>query len=670
MPLPTPNLDNRSFQDIVDEAKRLIPQYCPEWTDHNVSDPGVALVELFAWMTEMVLYRVNQVPDKNYIKFLEILGIRLDPPRSARARVTFYLSAPQQTDIIIPQETETATLRTETAPAIVFTTEADLVIQPPVVLGAYTHSPRRGAEGWVQHDLNRLTLPGQSIILFPNPPVPDDAFYVALEKDHSDHVLALNVGCKTAGGAGVDPSNPPLKWQVWQGNLGQWADCALEHDGTGGFNLDGEIVLNVPAMTPGDFAGLHAYWLRCRLTEVQASSLRYEVSPEFERHFRTESKGGTVGARHATTVSGEIVGVSDGSPGQTFKLLNTPVLAREALTDYLSVEVPGNEPERWREVADFGDTGENDRCFTLDSLDGTLALGPALLQPDGSVYRFGSVPPKGSVLRFTRYQHGGGFVGNVSPGAISVPKTSIPYVASVTNRERALGGRDAQSLEDAKLKAARYLRSPRRAVTADDFEFHATQVPGISRACCLAPGEQPGDAAAIKPGHVFLIVLPQIDRPERPQPEMVVLSEGLRQGVLEYLRARCVLGVGLEVRLPEITWVSVTAELMVSQESHLGLMGEVQQRAETELYRYLNPYTGGVRREGWPFGRDVHLSEIYGILQKIPSVEYVEAVRVEISQSGVQGPFKPAPPRVVLPRHGMVCSARHEILVRRVAPNE
>ena len=59
-------LDDRRFQDIVDQAKRLIPQYCPEWTDHNVSDPGVALIELFAWMTDLLLYRVNQVPDKMY----------------------------------------------------------------------------------------------------------------------------------------------------------------------------------------------------------------------------------------------------------------------------------------------------------------------------------------------------------------------------------------------------------------------------------------------------------------------------------------------------------------------------------------------------------------------------------------------------------------------------
>src|SRR3954452_23334879 len=113
MPLPTPQLDDRRFQDIVDQAKTLIPQYCPEWTDHNVSDPGVALIELFAWMTDLMLYRVNQVPDRLYVKFLEMLGVRLEAPRAAVAPLTFYFSAPQTSDVVIVAGTEVATVRAE-----------------------------------------------------------------------------------------------------------------------------------------------------------------------------------------------------------------------------------------------------------------------------------------------------------------------------------------------------------------------------------------------------------------------------------------------------------------------------------------------------------------------------------------------------------------------------
>ena len=78
MPLPSHPLDDRSFQDLVDEAKKRIPLYCPEWTDHNVSDPGVTLIELFAWMMDILLFRLNQVPRQHYIRLLELLGIQLD----------------------------------------------------------------------------------------------------------------------------------------------------------------------------------------------------------------------------------------------------------------------------------------------------------------------------------------------------------------------------------------------------------------------------------------------------------------------------------------------------------------------------------------------------------------------------------------------------------------
>ncbi len=75
MSLPIPNLDDRSFDDLIKEAKALIPTYNKEWTNFNPSDPGITLLELFSWLSEMVIYRINQVPEENYRKFLKLLGI-------------------------------------------------------------------------------------------------------------------------------------------------------------------------------------------------------------------------------------------------------------------------------------------------------------------------------------------------------------------------------------------------------------------------------------------------------------------------------------------------------------------------------------------------------------------------------------------------------------------
>ena len=95
MALPAPNLDDRRFQDLVDDAKRMVMRRCPEWTDHNVSDPGVTLIETFAFMTDQLLFRLNQVPDRMYVKFLELVGVELFSAVPARVDLVFSLTAPR-----------------------------------------------------------------------------------------------------------------------------------------------------------------------------------------------------------------------------------------------------------------------------------------------------------------------------------------------------------------------------------------------------------------------------------------------------------------------------------------------------------------------------------------------------------------------------------------------
>jgi predicted phage baseplate assembly protein len=111
--LPAPNLDDRTFQDLVDDAKRLVQQRCPEWTDHNVSDPGVTLIEAVAQMVDQLIYRLNRVPDLNYIRFLELIGVELRPPAAARGQATFWLSAPQPQTVRVRAESQVATPRTD-----------------------------------------------------------------------------------------------------------------------------------------------------------------------------------------------------------------------------------------------------------------------------------------------------------------------------------------------------------------------------------------------------------------------------------------------------------------------------------------------------------------------------------------------------------------------------
>jgi hypothetical protein len=74
MPLQLPNLDDHTYDDLVQEAKSLIPTYAPDWTNHNPSDPGITLIELFAYLTEMLNYRLNRVTDANTEAFLKLIN--------------------------------------------------------------------------------------------------------------------------------------------------------------------------------------------------------------------------------------------------------------------------------------------------------------------------------------------------------------------------------------------------------------------------------------------------------------------------------------------------------------------------------------------------------------------------------------------------------------------
>ena len=74
MPLELPNLDDRTYDDLLAEALSMIPTYAPEWTNHNPSDPGITLIELFAYLTEMQIYRINRVTEDNVISFLKLLN--------------------------------------------------------------------------------------------------------------------------------------------------------------------------------------------------------------------------------------------------------------------------------------------------------------------------------------------------------------------------------------------------------------------------------------------------------------------------------------------------------------------------------------------------------------------------------------------------------------------
>ena len=237
MSLPIPNLDDRRFQDIVDEARRLIASYCPEWTNLESSDPGVTLIELFAWMSEMVMFRLNQVPDVFYTRMLDLMGVQPFPPQAARTEVTFLLAPGYVDELAVPRGTLVSTAGRE---PVVFATVEDLVVGQPTLVAARVG----GADGSATDAWHPLHDEHSLVSVFASPPTPGDAFYLGFAGSLAGIVLRLDLGAQIAG-IGVDPSDPPIQWEVWS-DLG-WLAAMVQDDETGGLARDGAVTLLVRA---------------------------------------------------------------------------------------------------------------------------------------------------------------------------------------------------------------------------------------------------------------------------------------------------------------------------------------------------------------------------------------------------------------------------------------
>lgn len=129
MTIELPNLDDRRFKDLVDEVRALIPRYAPEWTDHNASDPGITLIELFAWVTESIFYRANRAHEASQARLLELLGADFKPARPASITLNVVAHGMTGERVIPAGETLTAVPPRGGGP-LVFETIEDLWLRP------------------------------------------------------------------------------------------------------------------------------------------------------------------------------------------------------------------------------------------------------------------------------------------------------------------------------------------------------------------------------------------------------------------------------------------------------------------------------------------------------------------------------------------------------------
>ena len=729
--LPKSNLDDRTFDELVQECILRIPRYCPEWTNYNPGDPGITLVEMFAWLTDQMLSRFNQVPRRYYVTFLEMLGIRLQPPVTAKVDLTFYLTKAQSEPKLIAAGTEVGTIRTETEEAVVFTTDEDLIIGLPRVThllianeterkpSIFNDFPPQEEIDWQNLgsiDLFDTCYPGNCFYLVLDAPQVEsnqgsiinlDDNYSSTQNSIAGNALALTFTGTIAGTTGIKPEDPPIVWQAWDGE--RWVDNILrnrkEDDKTKGFsfqelgqatpnqNLQGaDVILHLPQNFPvEEFGNYTGQWIRCvyTLTDSQYPYLR---SPQISS-VAVRSLGGTISARECVTIQHELLGVSNGKPGQTFQLQKYPVLEREA-GECILVTSPGEDPKPWEEVRDFGDSDSHKEHYIIDSRTGSVQFGPLVREPNQLLERiqersrmqpwgkktqapnvdvadldednflewqYGKVPPVGAEIYMGSYRVGGGSKGNIEANKLTVMKVAVPYIKKVTNHEAAIGGKEGESLDQAVIRVPQILRTSKTAITPEDFENIAKRFSSVHSAYC-PPCEIPGEMRLLVVPNVQINSEDGFSQGIHPDQKLTLDNLGADKKKLEReLDNHKSLGIKVELKEPEYVGVKVCTDIFLAEKYQDVRMREsTKNKILKQLYYFLNPITGGLNKSGWQMGMSVKVPDIIGFLQNLPEVGYVGKVELfSIRKHPFQGSwFLSLNPEFILElgRYGLICS--------------
>lgn len=667
MPLEPPILDRRTFDQIYEDALRQIPRYAPEWTDYNDSDPGITLLQFFSWLSEMILYELNRVPDRNYIKFLQLLDMELRPAVPAEAHLTFTAVPdvplpPGAEAIVVPPKSQISAQAPEGGDPLIFETEAGLSLIRLPLTHVQVFDGAAFTDVTAANDVEETTFrplgwtPQVSSALYlgfqpPQEPTPGRLFprqirfrvYLPLSAQ-----LGAVQACLGAG----QPAPPPvtLAWEYQPAETPtRWKRLNVHEDTTGAFTREGYILLEGPAdIGPTENVGKvkePRYWLRCRLVNGSYPNGR-EPEIDFIRP-------NTVPAKNLATVREEVlnqidgVATSEGRPEQVFVLRHRPVQPG-SLTLQTEIEDEGETEavriEEWHEVDDFLASGRDDRHYVLNANRGEVTFGNG---------ERGRIPPAGATVVATEYRYGGGKIGNVGAGQINAPFTTLEGVDTVTNIRPAVGGRDEQTEEDLKERAPSQLRSRNRAVTAEDFSALANQAGGVAKAKAL-PLTHPDHPGVEVPGAITVIIVPDNkDVPPQPSPDHL-------RAVCGYLNQFRLLTTELYVKGP--TYVRIKVETKVQARPYASL-DAVAQNVKDALNEYLSPLgdrTADPDATGWDFGVGLYPTNLYGVILKVEDVAAVDSLELDVDGTPHTGLSDP----VALPPDGLVYGADdHEIVV-------
>ncbi|MDQ1707810.1 MAG: hypothetical protein QOJ88_1021 [Pyrinomonadaceae bacterium] len=664
---PLPVLAPATRQDAGNEVRARVQSFTPEWTNLRPTDAGVALTQLFGEQMEPVLERLNRLPDKTFVEFLNIAGIRPLPASPAAALLEFEISDTAPQSVFLSKGFQVGAQPAEGPDdLVIFETERDLVAAPVKIVELH----RQENNLFQSLDPGATTVGG--FLPFGSRPEPGRALFIGLAGEVAP-APRISLGIRVAAPPGAPPPlavggvaplpvtyAPQLEWSVLDGTA--FVPAEISFDETGGLTHSGVVELRLPPQwrvgRPRGLTGKPLRWLRLAIV-----SGTFSESPAL-----SAIKPNMVPAIAARTLFNEALEPLPQSKNRQMTLSRKPILPDSLLIEIdeggfatasgPEVDLPTAvatangegakqaKTKQWLQVDDLSIYGPEAEVYSLDPLAGVVTFGDGV---------HGALVPRGfRNVRAKTYRVGGGRAGAVPAEAISTLLSSAPFITKVTNPWPATGGVNSETSDQALLRGPQEIRARSRAVTIADYALLARQAQGalVARAHAVA-GLHPAFPGRPIPGVVGIFVVPP-DRNEGPPTP----DEDSLRAVATYL-SRNAAPAGVEVVAAAARFHRVKIEAVITIRSGADAAGTVRDALQA-LEVYLHPLTGGEDGSGWPFGGPLRYQALVRRLTRVAGVSAVPTLNIIADGSRFLSchDFIPEP-------HALLWSEVHQVIVQQ-----
>jgi len=574
MSIDIPELDTINYQKLREEAEARLPKDAPQWSDHNLSDPGITFLELFAWLSDVELYRLNRITPEHLKKFLALLGDAYPTAKAAKGIIVSTKSIDETvrinrgTIIEIDSKNKKKFFRTSTT---LYGNPAQ--IESINVLGS-------SEEETIRNVVNKSIEPFYAFGFLPKSNnyfrlklnrMPSKRLKLYIELEESD-LPTYNKDWEKDSLWLKQHDSIILEWYIKIGN--QHYSIAPQEDCT----------LNLR------YSGMISFILSEAITEVSTVSIEcrlkqgaYMIAPFIKNIYLN-----TIEVEQSKKIIEKQI--STGEASQELILTTPYILDNDIQTISIQTKKTQEKALSWRRVDSLHHSNEEDRDFVYDNTTQTITFG------DGE---HGKVPPYNEPI-ILNYYLTKGEQGNV-PHRIDRWKIQD---LSFYNPRSIEGGKNIPNYQERFTSIAESWKKPSQAVTLKDYETLAKMTTGlrVARAKALADKEN---------NLVSVVVVPY-SRSNYAMPD-----DFFCQRVCRFLDSRRLITTRIKVIKPSYTKVGINLEVktLVNFDEETIRLSII-----TALNEYLHPLKGGDNKEGWEFGRSVYFSDIYALIESITGI--------------------------------------------------